>query len=354
MILHDDQLSVFLEQLQAAPWVALDTEADSLHSYPEKLCLMQFSVPGRDALVDPLAKVNLAPLWPVLQPHEIILHGGDYDLRLLRQCAGFVPRKVFDTMLAARLLGYESFGLGSLVQQHLGLILEKASQKADWSRRPLTPRMEAYARNDSRYLRPLEQILRAELVRHGRLSWHEEICARLVSECSREVVADPDEVWRVKGSFHLSRPALAVLREIWHWREREARAWGRPPFFLLSHDTLLQLAIAAVNGQPTDHFLPRRFYYRHRDALAEAMQRGLAIPPEQHPHHKRRENKRLTHHQRQLVDQLQQRRDRLAAELKLDPSLIASKATLFSLIVDGEPARFELMTWQRKLLFDSE
>ena len=237
MINTDGTLAEFLPELQSAEWVALDTEADSLHAYPEKLCLIQISTTRHDKLVDPLAAIDLTPLWPILKKHElIIMHGADYDLRLLRKTNGFVPNKIFDTMLASRLLGEREFGLVSLVKKHLGITLEKGSQKADWSKRPLTPRMEAYARADTHHLKPLSDILKEQLRQKDRLSWLEQCCDRLIAECAIPTKPEPDLVWRVKGSHHLTPRALAVLREIWRWREKEALASNRPPFFVLSHE----------------------------------------------------------------------------------------------------------------------
>ena len=115
MIDTEERLEAFLPQLRAADWIALDTEADSLHAYPEKLCLIQVSITGSDWLVDPLSKIQLGPLLEVFRQHALILHGADYDLRLMRRDCEFVPTRIFDTMLAARLLGCREFGLGSLV-----------------------------------------------------------------------------------------------------------------------------------------------------------------------------------------------------------------------------------------------
>src|SRR6185436_398769 len=129
--------------------------------------------------VDPLAIAQLDPLLDALNAHQLIMHGADYDLRLLRKHHEFVPSAIFDTMVAARLLGERQFGLGSLVEKFLGVKLEKGSQKANWARRPLTERMEIYARNDTHFLKPLADKLRAELESGGRLAWHEESCARL-------------------------------------------------------------------------------------------------------------------------------------------------------------------------------
>jgi ribonuclease D len=145
----EPKLAGYLPVLRSANWVAVDTEADSLHAYPEKVCLIQISTLSGDRLVDPLARLDLNPLLDALTGHELIMHGADYDLRLLRKHHEFVPSAIFDTMLAARLLGLRQFGLSHLVEKFLGVKLEKGPQKADWAVRPLTERMERYARNGS-------------------------------------------------------------------------------------------------------------------------------------------------------------------------------------------------------------
>src|SRR5437762_2685745 len=172
MIDTESKLSTFLPVLGQADWVALDTEADSLHAYPEKICLIQISTVSGDRLIDPLAALDLEPFLKALSEHELIMHGADYDLRLLRRHHDFVPRTICDTMLAARLLGLRQFSLGHLVEQFLNVKLEKGPQKANWAMRPLTPRMEEYARNDTRYLKPLWDKLKAQLEASGRLAWH--------------------------------------------------------------------------------------------------------------------------------------------------------------------------------------
>src|SRR5437867_2410849 len=136
----DQKLAAFLPLLRAATWVAVDTEADSLHAYPEKVCLIQISTVSGDQLVDPLAPINLDPLLDALSGHELIMHGADYDLRLLRKHHEFVPSSIFDTMLAARLLGLRQFSFSHLVEQYLQVKLEKTARKANWALRPLTER----------------------------------------------------------------------------------------------------------------------------------------------------------------------------------------------------------------------
>src|SRR6266446_9379056 len=182
MIATEQRLSEFLPMLRAASWVAVDTEADSLHAYPEKVCLIQISTVAGNELIDPLAGLNLDPLLDALSGHELIMHGADYDLRLLRKHHEFVPSAVFDTMLAARLLGVRQFSLGNLVEKYLQVKLEKGAQKANWAMRPLTERMTRYARNDTHYLKPLAERLKPELEAKGRLAWHQESCARLITD----------------------------------------------------------------------------------------------------------------------------------------------------------------------------
>ena len=344
-----DQLASFLPRLRAAEWIALDTEADSLHAYPAKLCLLQFSIPGADVLVDPLAELDLAPLWDALRGRELLLHGSDYDLRLLREHHSFVPHAVFDTMIAARLLGVMKFGLQDLVGQTLGVALEKGPQKADWAQRPLTERMENYARNDTRFLHPLVSKLREQLIAKDRLAWQEESCAALVAECAIVPPLDPER-WRIKGAARLTREEMAVLRELWIWREREATRANRPPFFLLSHDALLDISIAAVDDAPLDPLLPRRFAPHRREGVVQAVMRGLAVPPDECPRMLRGVSYHPTDAEHSRFDRFKSLRDRRAAELGIDPTLIASKQTLEWLSRrDSEPAKL-LLNWQRGLM----
>jgi len=346
----DGRLTEFLPALRAADWLAVDTEADSLHAYPEKLCLVQLSTAQGDRLIDPLAGLDLKPLWAELKKHQLILHGADYDLRLLRKNHGFVPNRIFDTMLAGRLLGERQFGLGDLVKKHLGVALEKGSQKADWSRRPLTPRMESYARADTRHLKKLSDILGAQLRQKQRLPWLEQCCDRLIAECAMPAALEPDLVWRIKGCHKLARASLAVLREIWHWREKEALSANRPPYFVLSHEALVDISAAVVDHHPIDGLLPRHFSPRRKDGLNEAILKGLALSPNEHPQVLRFPSRRHTEAQRQRFAQLEQKRNSRATALDIDPTLIASRATLLALADDWDRHQGDLMSWQRELL----
>jgi len=349
----EQKLEAFLPTIRAATWVAVDTEADSLHAYPEKVCLIQISTASGDELIDPLAGVSLEPLLDALSGHELIMHGADYDLRLLEKHHRFVPSAIFDTMLAARLLGLAQFSLSSLVEKFLGVKLEKGAQKANWALRPLTERMERYARNDTHYLRPLEEKLKPELKAKGRLAWHQEYCARLITESTRERPADSDSIWRIKGSHLLPRPALAVLRELWQWRETEALRANRPPYFVISHEALVEIAAAATSSRPLDPFLPKHISERRRSGLLKAVARGLGLSPDDHPIIFRASSRRPSEPERRRFLELQKRRDSHAAQLGIDPTLISSRGMLSDLAHNWDKYAPELMNWQRQLLANS-
>ncbi len=350
MIDTEQTLAAFLPKLCAASWVAVDTEADSLHAYPEKVCLIQISTIAGDRLIDPLAGISIDPVLDALSGHELLMHGADYDLRLLEKHHQFTPSAIFDTMLASRLLGERQFGYSTLVEKFLGVKLEKGPQKANWAMRPLTERMEKYARNDTHYLKPLADKLRTGLEEKGRLSWHQESCARLIEDCTRPRAVDMDSVWRIKGSHRLGRPALAVLREIWQWRENEARAANRPPFFVLSHEALVDIAAAAATHRPIEPFLPKNISERRRADLAAAVQDGLKVPLEKFPKILEHTNHRPNELERKRFLELQKRRDAHAHELGIDPTLIASRATLSDLARNWDKHVPDLMCWQRDLL----
>jgi ribonuclease D len=345
-----EKLAEFLPKLRAANWVALDTEADSLHAYPEKVCLIQISITGSDRLVDPLSGIDLDQFLDALNAHVLIMHGADYDLRLLEKHHEFVPSGIFDTMLAARLLGERHFGLSSLVEKFLGVKLDKTSQKADWARRPLTERMESYARADTHHLKPLTDKLKGELAAKNRLEWHRESCARLIENCTRPQPVDEDLVWRIKGSTRLGRRALAILRELWKWREGEALQASRPPFFILSHEKLVDVAVIAAEGRPIESLLPPKMSPRRKSSFLEAVNTGTAVPADQQPEILRHNFQRPTEEEFRRYRVLEKIRDARAHELAIDATLIASRGVLGDLARDWDRHAPELMNWQRELL----
>lgn len=350
MISTAADLQQLATRVQSAPWVAVDTEADSLHAYPEKLCLIQVAIPGEQQLVDPLADLHLEPLWEAFDRHDLILHAADYDLHLMYTGHHFRPSAIFDTMWAARLLGEPKFGLNDVLSKYLGLTLEKGSQKANWGRRPLTDKMTQYALNDVRHLNPLAECLRARLTELGRLEWHRQICRRIIEVAARPDAADPDQVWRIKGYDKLSESGLAVLRSLWHWRERDALRTGRPPFFILKHEALSQIAEQAASGGLRAVRLPPYLTPKRRQGVLDAVREGLSVPSDQWPRHHRVFTRRMTRKELDYSDELRELRDRRAGELAMDPTIIAAKGTLLALarVESGEWDR--LLPWQREIL----
>lgn len=349
VIAEQGRLDALVPRIVDSPWVAIDTEADSLHAYPEKLCLLQISFPDGDELIDTLAGLDLSELLDAFHDHELILHGADYDLRLFKRTYDFEPDRLFDTMIAARLLGETQFGLGNLVQKFLDITLEKGPQKMNWAQRPLTPRMEAYARNDTRYLKPLAELLRKELKARGRLEWMEQSCAQLIEDCAVLRPPDPD-AWRLKGSDRLTDRGRAILREIWQWREQEAVAANRPPFFVLSHDDMVMVAAQASHVAFNELRLPPRFSARRRETLLDAIERGLRTHERDLPKRKPRE---FNHPDVQMLRRfhtLKKKRDETAAKHQIDPTLIAPKADLLELVRDPKSAEHHMLPWQLSLL----
>ena len=341
------QLAKLISQIEPTHRVAIDTEADSLHCYREKLCLLQVSVPGHDYVVDPLADLGFTPLCALLENKEIVLHGADYDLRLLRRAFDFKPNRIFDTVIAARLLGSREFSLAALLRQHFGIELAKGSQKANWAQRPLSARMVEYAINDTRYLLPLAELLETELKKVQRFDWFEQSCQRAIEQAAVDRARDADETWRITGSGTLRGRAAAILRELWRWREREAEAADRPPFHILQNRELVNAAERFAEGDVVDY---RHFSARRRQAFREAAERAIQMAEADWPVSRRRFGTRPSSEIMRRIEELKQRRDRKAAELRLEPAFVAPRTTLESIAADEQRAASLLVPWQRQLL----
>jgi len=354
LIATDARLTELVKNIDVADRVALDTEADSLHSYREKLCLLQISVPAavsargyNDFIVDPLAGLDLEPLRQALEPREIVLHGADYDLRMLQRGLNFTAHTIFDTLIAARLLGIREFSLAALVKRYFGLELPKGSQKANWAKRPLPARMAEYAINDVHYLLALAEKLEAELDACERRDWLCQSCRRAIEQAAVARARKQDEFWRVRGSGLIHGRPAAVLRELWQWREREAEMADRPPFHILQNENLLNAAVSVASGSVPDykHFSPRR-----RQAFREAARLGLAVPESDWPVLSRRFGTRPTAEMVRRTEELRQRRDKSAKELGMESSFIAPRGTLEAIAADQARAASLLVPWQRELL----
>jgi ribonuclease D len=365
------QLASLIEQIESADRVAVDTEADSLHSYREKLCLLQISVPAPasiagsvdtrprlapidesardvcDYMVDPLANSDLQPLRRALEAKEIVLHGADYDLRMLRRGLNLVASRIFDTLIAARLLGIREFSLAALVKRYFGLSLLKGSQKANWAQRPLPARMAEYAINDVHYLLPLAEKLEAGLDRCERRHWLRQSCRRAIEQAAVARVRSQDELWRIRGSGSLGGRSAAVLRALWQWREKEAELADRPPFHILQNDDLLKAAVKFASGSVPDY---RHFSHRRREAFREAAQSALQMPESKWPVSRRLLGTRPSAETVRRAEALRRRRDKSAEESGLEPSFIAPRSALEAIAADHTRAAELLVPWQCELL----
>jgi ribonuclease D len=338
-------------------------EANSLHHYFEKVCLLQMTVSGKNYIVDPLGDIDLSDLLAALAETDLIFHAADYDMRMMLSSFGFRPeRPVFDTMIAAQLVGEEGLGLVTATSNFLGVELTKDGQKSNWAQRPLTERQLEYASDDTRYLESLATILGAKLVELGREAWHREWCARVVDQAAQPPRRDPEDAWRIKGAGKLQRRELAYLRAIWRWRDGQAQEIDKPAFRVLSNPQLISLAewgaanpgVSLKQGPRLPKSCSNGQRYR---ALCDAIASVNATPEAEWP--VRRKGKGQPPMEDRLkasVRKLQDSCAKLGEELALRPSIIAPRAALIGIARDEAKTPTEiaassgLMSWQAALM----
>lgn len=287
---HPDDLRRMTRVLTAAPLVAVDTESNSLFAYQERTCLIQFSTPRADYLVDPLSldiqllKSVLAPIFsdPAI---EKVFHAAEYDLLVLSRDFGFNFDNLFDTMLAARVMGRDAYGLGFLLEQEFNVRVDKRHQRANWGQRPLPSHLMDYAQVDTHYLIPLRHRLKAELEKSGRWELAREDFNHFSlgnGEIAGKRKNYKNEIWRITGWDRLSPQKLAVLYELCLFRDRQAHAQNRPLFKILSDHTLLEIAEACPESLEEIQRLPGyspRQAQRYNQAVLQAVRRGLQASP---------------------------------------------------------------------------
>lgn len=351
-----EDLETFVQDLPAR--IAVDLEADSMYRYWERICLIQVSTPEENGIIDPLALPHLGPLQPTLEDPSVekIFHGADYDVRLLKQAAGVRPKGLFDTMVAAQLLGLSRVGLGDLIQEHFGIQLEKRYQKADWGKRPLPSEMIQYAIQDTCYLLPLMDALLEELKAKGRLAWAREEFEAL---CRVEPTVRPSpDASRVRGAHSLDGRGRAVLQALLMWRDEEARRVNTPPYKIIGSSSLMEMAtrcpssLAEMKGIQG---ITVKVLQAWGDGLMKAMQRGLQAPPLALTSRTPRRTSKKRPGTNQRLRRLKKIRDERARELELDPGILCPNASLKSLAgawpEDLEQKMQEtLKTWQREAL----
>jgi ribonuclease D len=333
LIQRQDDFDRLVSRFSKEPLVAVDTEAASFHRFLDRVYLLQLSSRTETAVVDPLAVANLDHLGELLAAPaiEIVFHDADYDLRLLEKQYGFRANHLFDTRIAAQLLNEPGVGLAALLEKYLGVQLDKRFQRADWSARPLTPDMLEYAAADTRHLPALRDRLRDRLQELGRLEWAEEEF-QIISEATR-LVAEPDEpaFLRVKGAKALKGRSLAVLRELFQWREELARRTDKAAFRILNNEPLLAMAkspprdlaaLGSVRG-----ISPDQVQRRGKDILA-AIQRALQLPESELPRVDRRPRYQPDAALDARLERLKTTRNTLAQRYGLAPGVLCANGVL--------------------------
>jgi len=279
-----EELDALVVSLGRTRTLSIDTEADGLHHYPVKLCLVQVADDrGRGHLVDPLALPTLEPLGQFFADAGVVkvLHAADNDLGYLKRLFGFSAVNIFDTAIAARFLGVTSLSLDGLLRDFIGVDPGPSRQKDDWSKRPLRPAQETYALNDVLHLIPLRERLLEALRAKGRDLWVEEECALIATMPAPEKTADPDAYMKLKGAKDLDGRGLAVLRELHQARETLAIKVDRPPFMILGNEVLVALAVLKPrdsNSILTVKGCTINVVRRAGEAILAAVERGLAVP----------------------------------------------------------------------------
>ncbi len=343
--------------------LGLDSEADSLHHYVEKVCLLQISFAGQNYIVDPLADIDISPLLSCLMGKELILHDAGYDLRMLQRHYEFrLQGSLFDTMLATQLLGFEHLGLAAVVERVFDIRLPKGGQKADWSRRPLSPGLLEYACHDTSFLPDLADWMRTELQSRGRIEWHRESCDNLVTKVAAGDNERQTTGWRrIKGVGTLSRREQTFARELWQWRDEVARRRDRPPFKIIGDKELTEIAVwSADRGDNTfDQLppLPRNIKGRRLAELRETLKQAATLPKAKWPQRPKLPGRgKLPPDDATLTAALRAECQRVADKFGLDPAVIASRSKVEAIArsrptnLDGIMASGPLLLWQATLL----
>ena len=326
-------LAEVIAAARAEPLVAADTEAASFHRYKDRVYLVQLSPRRTTAVIDPLALADFAPLGSLLADANVekVFHDADYDLRTLDRDYAFRARHLFDTRIAAQLAGEPAIGLAALLEKYVGVRLTKAHQRADWSQRPLTPAMLAYAADDTRHLPRLRDAIAERLTALGRLAWAEEEFHYLEDLRWTGPADDGQAFQRIKGAKALTPRSLAALRELVAWRAGVAAERDTALFRIIGNEALLAVSRALPHSLADlgpIRELPASLARRHGAPLVAAVGRALALADRDLP---TRERGPRAPHDPELdtrVERLKTARNARALELGIDPGVLCGKSTL--------------------------
>jgi len=341
----------------------MDTEADSMYHYQEKLSLIQISVGKYHWLIDPLCRLNLKQLWKCKALKNITFHACDYDLRLLAIFHGFYPEKIYDTSIAAKLLGEKQTGLAALVEKYFGVKLSKENQKADWTKRPLSSAMCYYAVQDTVYLDAIKELQCEKLRKLGRMEWLQESCENLLKNLKRQnenSKTSQKESWRLKGSNVFKPFELQLLKAAWQWRDKEAEKRDCASYRVLNPYLMLNIVkvVAKFKGKIDERNLPR-LPRNMKGAMLKSFLRTLneaaTVPASEFPKIILNKAVPRTSINEDLREKLRELRNEKAEQLKIESGLLAKQSQLNALanvLNGGWEEKFnvaEFMNWQREI-----
>lgn len=351
-----------LSHLHGSHFVSVDLESDSYHNYAEKIALLQIGDGENIFILDPFS-VDLAQVASLFKDKskEKVFHDVDYDGRMLLTFLGVKPTPIFDTMVAARILGKEKVGLADLLGEYVGISLDKGLQKADWSRRPLSHNMLEYAALDVAYLIQLRDRLAAEIEDLGRADWAREEFERLVENL--EPMPDKSaDFTRVKGARDLSPRQLAVLQKLLEWREAKAESMDVPPFKVIGTERLLNIAGKHPRSRrelERSGFLSERQEARFGNDILRAVERGMKVADAKLPRFPAHAHQKRDFLAERMLKKLKNARDRRAEELGLDPGFLLPNAVLKAVARQNPADQRELEEsgllkgWQMQVIGDT-
>jgi ribonuclease D len=360
----DDQsgLRSIQRHLRGRRRISVDLESDSYYHYEEKIALMQICDGSRIFILDPL-NVDMGPMASLLKdgPMEKVFHDIDYDGRMLLTFLGVKPVPIFDTMIAARILGKEKLGLADLLGEYFGMVMDKGLQKADWSRRPLSMDMLEYAALDVAYLLPLRDRLAEDMEASGRMDWAREEFSRLVNNLE-PMPERKASILKVKGARDLSPRQLAVLQKLLEWRERRARSLDLPSFKVVGTERLLKIAQhhprtrRELEGSGS---LSPRQAARFGGEILNAVEKGMKVPGPKRPRFPAPVHQKRDFAAERILKSFKNIRDRKAEEIGLDPGFLMPNAVLKTL-ARMKPAELReiresglLKDWQLEVMGES-
>lgn len=346
------ELSAFCQQITDTPWLMVDTEFLREKTYYPQLCLIQVATEDHIACIDPLVLTDLSPILDIIYNPDItiVFHAARQDLELFYLLRDELPSPIFDTQLAATVLGYgDQIGYGNLVKKCLNVDLDKAHSRTDWTKRPLDPAQIEYAADDVRYLRDVYKLLVQQLEQKSRFHWLDDDFANLSSPAAYK--PDPENIWKkIKGAGRLKGVQLAVLKELAAWREQRAIKANRPRRWILKDDVLIDLA--KLSPESTDKLslirgLESRVIERYGNTILDIIKQAKILPKDQWPILK--QTKPLSNQQNAIVDALMALLRKFCDAQSIAPVAVASRKEV-ERMVSGDTNIPLLQGWRKEIV----